>query len=267
VIDLDRSVVVEREITMTNYTTQFYDIIRDGSRRSAEVMAPIVVRLIQPRSIVDVGCGDGTWLSVFAKMGCVDILGIDGDYVDRHSLQIPNEQFRAANLSRALTVSRTFDLAMSLEVAEHLPPKSAEGFIAGLTKLAPVVLFSAAIPFQGGTDHVNEQWPQYWANLFEKHGFDAIDCIRSEIWDNGGVEWWYAQNTILYANEAGLKAHPNLRKSSSSVGLSVVHPRQYLHLVEGLPPPPGLRKSLSLTVAATKRALLKRLAPSRAANL
>ena len=159
---------------------------------------------------------------------------------------------------------RTFDLAMSLEVAEHLPPKSAEGFIAGLTKLAPVVLFSAAIPFQGGTNHVNEQWPQYWADLFARHGFDAIDCIRSEVWDNEEVEWWYAQNTILYANEAGLKAHPNLRKFNSSIGLSVVHPRQYLHLAEGLPPPPGLWQSLSLTVAATKRALLKRLAPSPA---
>ncbi len=249
---------------MTNYTSQFYDAIRDGSRRSAEVMAPIVVRMIQPKSIVDVGCGDGTWLSVFAKMGCVDILGVDGSYVDRSSLQIPKEQFHAANLSRDLTLPRTFDLAMSLEVAEHLPPKSAEGFIAGLTKLAPFVLFSAAIPFQGGTNHVNEQWPQYWADLFARHGFDTIDCIRSEVWDNEGVEWWYAQNTILYANEAGLKAHPNLRKFNSSVGLSVVHPRQYLHLAEGLPPPPGLRQSLSLTVAATKRALLKRLAPSPA---
>jgi hypothetical protein len=164
-------------------------------------------------------------LSVFAKLGCVDILGVDGNYVDRRSLQIPKEQLRAANLSRALALSRTFDLATSLEVAEHLPPESAEGFIAGITKLAPVVLFSAAIPHQGGTDHVNERWPQYWADLFKRHGFDAIDCIRSEIWDNEEVEWWYAQNTILYANEAGLKAHPNLSQFNSSVGLSVVHPR------------------------------------------
>ena len=113
-------------------------------------MVPLVLQLLPVRSVVDVGCGDGSWLVVFRKLGVKEILGIDGEYVDPGLLQIPQDCFQAFDLAKPFSLGRVFDLAVSLEVAEHLPAECAPGFVECLTRLAPSVLFSAAIPFQGG---------------------------------------------------------------------------------------------------------------------
>jgi SAM-dependent methyltransferase len=214
----------------TTYSDKFYDAIRDGSRRSAQAVAPIAIELVRPKSIVDVGCGDGTWLAVFRDLGVIDTVGLDGDYVERRMLQIPQDQFRATDLSSPFGLPRTFDLAISLEVAEHLPPLSADGFVESLTKLAPAVLFSAAIPFQGGTQHLNEQWPDYWAALFKNRDYLPVDCIRGKIWGNDQVEHWYAQNTLLFASADRIREDSKLRREHEKTNLqqlALVHPRTY----------------------------------------
>jgi len=133
---------------------------------------------------------------VWQDLGIKDVLGID--FYAGDILKIPKTSFVQQNLSAPFTLPRTYDLAMSLEVGEHLPPESAEGFVGSLTSLSSVVLFSAAIPSQGGTGHVNEQWPDYWALLFEKFGFVPIDCVGPLFWNNQKVTCHYAQNSVLY---------------------------------------------------------------------
>jgi len=135
------------------------------------------------------------------------------------------------DLKEPIPVERNFDLALSLEVAEHLPAHLAPSFVDSLAALSPVVLFSAAIPGQGGTHHVNEQWPEYWAELFRERGFAVIDCIRKTVWQNDAVEWWYAQNLLLFVREDQLEHYPLLRREfnrTASSQLSLVHPKQYL---------------------------------------
>lgn len=39
------------------YTNDFYDWQQEGSKRSAREIIPLVVELIQPTSVIDVGCG------------------------------------------------------------------------------------------------------------------------------------------------------------------------------------------------------------------
>src|SRR5438046_10610902 len=99
------------------------------------------MKLTQPTSVVDLGCGIGTWLAVFAEHNVGDYVGIDGDYVDRSQLLIPPERFLSGDLSEPVELNRRFDLAVSLEVAEHLPAASARVLVASLTGLPPVVLF------------------------------------------------------------------------------------------------------------------------------
>lgn len=215
---------------MTSYSGEFFDAIRGGSRSSAERIVPLVLSLTEPRSVVDVGCGDGTWLSVVARHGVSDIAGIDGAYVDRATLAIPASRFVERDLSRPFDLDRTFDLAISLEVGEHLPEEAASGFVASIASLAPVVLFSAAVPHQTGRHHVNERWPEYWAEKFAAHGFAAADAIRPEVWDDPGVAWWYAQNAIVYAREEALAARPALaaaRAATDAARLTRIHPRNY----------------------------------------
>ena len=166
------------------YNAEFFERLEQPAARSARIMVPMLLDLVGPRSVVDVGCGTGAWLSVFREKGIRDVLGIDGDYVDRDRLLIPRDSFLAADLIQPLRLDRRFDLVLSLEVAEHLPDSAAVSFIKSLTRLAPVVLFAAAVPGQGGWNHLNEQWPEYWARLFDEFEFQPVDCIRDQVWDN-----------------------------------------------------------------------------------
>lgn len=218
----------------TPYTDEFYRRHREPSLRSAREIVPLILRLVQPRSVVDVGCGIGTWLSVFREHGVTDVCGMDGDWVDRTMLIIPADRFLAVDVRRPLQLDRRFDLAVSLEVAEHLPRECAQAFVDSLTRLAPAVLFSAAIPFQGGTGHINEQWPDYWVEYFAENRYAVIDCIRKTIWQNPRVEWYYAQNALMFASPDFLARSPTLQQElahTATSQLSLVHPRKYLEAI------------------------------------
>lgn len=214
------------------YSRSFYSYIDVWARDSAEQIVPLVIDLLRPRSVVDVGCGTGGWLAAFSEHGVEKYLGIDGDHVERSQLKIDPAHFVAADLTAPLSIgAERFDLAVSLEVGEHLPPKSAGILVDSLVGLAPAVLFSAAIPLQGGANHVNEQWQAYWANLFAERHFVAIDAIRPRVWHNRKVASFYAQNILLYVHEGRLRQLPVLqseRERMAASPLDVVHPQHYL---------------------------------------
>jgi len=213
------------------YGDAFYESQRGSSYRSAKAIAPIVLDLVRARSVVDVGCGVGAWLKAFAESGVERILGIDGPWAGAQSLLIPPERFVARDLCRPLEIEETFDLVVSVEVAEHLPPEHAEGFVRSLVGLGPAVLFSAAIPFQTGVSHVNVQWPSYWAARFAEHGYVAVDCIRPALWRNEDVVYWYAQNLLLFVAESRIDGDPALaaaRTAHAGMPLDIVHPTMFL---------------------------------------
>ena len=215
---------------MPLYDPAFFDSVVGGSRHSARQIVPLLLEWLQPKSVVDVGCGLGAWLSVFRELGIQDCLGMDGDYVDYRQLQIPANIFLAKDLAQPLKLDRRFDLAISLEVAEHLPAESASTFVQSLVGLADVVLFSAAVPFQGGTGHINEQWAGYWIELFKQWNYGAIDCLRPYLWCNAEIEPWYIQNSLLFVKFERVEQYPSLSKFTSSNGnfpFNVVHPRIY----------------------------------------
>jgi SAM-dependent methyltransferase len=234
-----------------DYSTTFFRQLEQGSHASAERVTEICMQLLSPRSVIDVGCGTGAWLAAFAARGVREIDGFDGDYVDRSLLEIPAEAFHAADLELPLSVGRTYDLAVSLEVAEHLSPRRGPSFVADLVALAPVVMFSAAIPHQGGTAHVNERWQDDWAELFARHGYVAHDCIRPAVWDDPQVERWYAQNTLLYADPAIELGCP------SQLPLRVVHPGVYLH--RAAPGSLSLREAVAHVIPSLRNAGRRRL--------
>ena len=192
------------------YDDAFFAQQVEHSLRSARAVAPVVHRLFGARSVVDVGCGLGAWLRAFSEVGIEHICGIDGDYVNRQNLLIPSAKFIAQDLSRPFEIPGRYDLAMSLEVAEHLSGKAGARLVHTLTQAAPLVMFSAAVPGQGGSHHINEQRPAYWRSLFADEGFRLFDPIRPLIRDNRSVRWWYRQNLVLFASPEGVSAHPQL---------------------------------------------------------
>jgi SAM-dependent methyltransferase len=209
--------------------------VRDWSERSeqsARVVMPHVLGLCRARSVIDVGCGLGAWAAECRRLGARDVVAVDGDYVARAELVIAPEAFLAHDLTTPLRMERRFDLALSLEVAHYLPESRAGGFVADLCELAPLVLFSAAIPHQGGRGHVNERWPAWWAERFAQHGYTPVDCVRDEVWEDGRVASWYAQNTLLFVSAAAhvprLDGHPGLGRCPARV-----HPAVYIAYAGG----------------------------------
>lgn len=192
-------------MTDHRYSHDFYDYIDAGSRRSAKAVADLLLPELKIRSLLDVGAGHGAWAAEWIAAGVKDVVAVDGDYVDRGQLAIPAANFRPHDLSTPLDLKRRFDLVQSLEVAEHLPATKAEQFVDNLVAHGDVILFSAAVPNQGGEHHVNEQPPEYWRSKFAKRGFAVFDFVRPGFRDADGVMPWYRFNSYLYANPAGQK--------------------------------------------------------------
>ena len=191
-------------VMAVTYNSEFYDQINDGSKRSAFLILDYVFNIVMPEPpdvVIDIGCGEGAWLWVAHSLGVRDTVGLDGDYVDRSRLMININNFHPTDLS-----THTYsaddgkaDLAISLEVAEHLPEESADGFVQMLTNYSDMILFSAAIPGQKGVGHINEQWPSYWIKKFNSHGFIESNCVREEFWNDERIDNWYRQNTIFFS--------------------------------------------------------------------
>lgn len=208
-------------------------------------VVPTIIDLVNPQSVLDVGCGTGTWLRAFEEAGVSDYMGVDGDYVDRAQLNIHSEKFIAKDLRTAWTLNRKFDLVISLEVAEHLPEESADLFVNTLVSHTnETIIFSAAIPGQGGQHHINEQWPEYWQQKFMKHGFYFHDMIRPLIWDNDKIDWWYRQNVFLVTK----------RRNDTTASMALVHPQQWNQRIKDnkslLQGERGLRISASVFINA-----------------
>ncbi len=219
------------------YDRSFYEHHKAVATASAQVVVPLVLKLIEVSSVVDFGCGVGTWLHAFQQNGIDDILGLDGPHVKPDMLEIPADRFRGMNLEAPTPLDRSFDLACSLEVAEHLPEHSARAFVRAVARTAPAVLFGAAIPRQGGERHINEQWQDYWVNFFADEGYRPVDAIRPRIWGDQRVAWWYQQNTLLYFKDGYLPT--TLAGINRPATFNLVHPQIYLHHAN-----PGKKRAL-----------------------
>lgn len=184
------------------YSGGFYDYIDAGSRASARTVARLLLGEIPIGSLLDIGAGHGAWAAEWMSAGVPDVVAVDGDYVARDQLAIPADRFHPHDLSQPLQLGHRFDLVQSLEVAEHLPEAAADTFVDTLARHGDLILFSAAVPHQGGEHHVNEQPLSYWRSKFAARGYAAHDWLRSQIAADKAVMPWYRFNTLLYANEA-----------------------------------------------------------------
>lgn len=216
------------------YGNKFFDSQVNGSLKSAKVILELLWKFYKPTSIVDFGCGRGTWLYTAELMGVKDLKGYDGEWVAGKIIS-KNIDFSAIDLEDIKIDPKKYDLAISVEVAEHISEEAAKNLVKVMCKSSDIILFSAAIKNQGGTNHINEQSQSYWVNLYKAEGFDCLDVIRPEIWDNKEVEWWYRQNIFLFVKH--LEAHKlnleHYQKNIKSI-FDIVHPNIYEHRMSQL---------------------------------
>jgi hypothetical protein len=223
---------------MSSYSRRFFEKREQRVTASAEALVPLVIELLQPRSVVDIGCANGLWLEAFAKRG-VRVRGVDGPWVPQDTLHIPGADFRTINLAQAplpyhlAEPGERFDLLVSFELLEHLPEARAEAMIDAMCSLSDTLLVSAAVPHQGGTGHINEQWPQFWVERFAARGFAAFDFLRLSIWNDERIAPWYRQNVIGYfrhgAPEPVRTFFANSVASLAERPLPLCHPGVFSH--------------------------------------
>lgn len=201
--------------------------------------------------MLDLGCGVGTWGAAAKYLGASKVLGIDGPWVPRHNLDIAQDDFSAHDLrSGAPPTDESFNLIIWLENAEHLPSQHGEALLEWVANHTDMVLFSAAIPGQGGQGHENERWQSYWAKLFGHEGFVALDIIRPQIWLDTKIPYWYRQNIILYLSteSSGTASLDKFTRVPPSM-LDIVHPQRW---ERQLGPQVGIQSALRLLVQAMR---------------
>lgn len=218
---------------LKDYDQKFYSNQIEGSSLSASIVVPEILNVFpEIRSVVDIGCGAGTWLNEFKRNGITSIMGYDGGNPPSEYLLINPEEYSKADFTKGYPNQQKVDLAITLEVAEHLPEGHAERFIRHICEISDLILFSAAAPGQGGTNHINERWPSYWADIFIKLGYQFYDVLRPIIWYDNRVEWWYRQNIFLVARTSRSDITEILDKLNSNkpACLDVVHPDMYMQV-------------------------------------
>jgi SAM-dependent methyltransferase len=223
------------------YNSAFQNMAASGSAHAAGWIISFIQTIVPIDSVLDVGCARGTWLRQWQIRGVEDIAGVDGEYVERSKLEIDPGCFAVSDLARRFNLERQFDFVQSLEVAEHLPPARAASFVSDLVIHAPVVLFSAAPPGQGGENHINEQPAEYWRQLFRLHDYVAIDCVRPWLTGMQTIPIWYRYNMVLYVRYdqleriAPIARHFQLRDNEAVSDLSPLPYRLRKRIVRLLP--------------------------------
>ena len=200
--------------------------------RDPEIIVPILIEALNPRSVVDVGCGTGTFLKIFEKEGITDIMGFDGEWVNKDILSknISLDKFQEVDLEKGVPINRKYDVAICLEVLEHIDNSFADVAVKTLTRLSDVIVFSAAIPGQGGQNHVNEQWYGYWVSKFRKYNYIFHDVFRPIFWNNENLSWWYKQNMFLVTNDSASIDINGFEKFMNNNIQDYIHPKLFLNI-------------------------------------
>ena len=197
--------------------------------KDARIIVPVIMNVLHPESVIDVGCGIGIFLRVFAENGVKKILGLDGNWVNINLLSkhISLNNFQFIDIEKGFKINEKFDLAVCLEVFEHIESAYAETAVKCLTVLSDIIVFSASIPGQMGQNHVNEQWPEYWIKKFRVYGFNFYDVLRPIFWNNKDLARWYKQNLFLVVKNGHESMLNEFNKYFDPSIKSLVHPEYY----------------------------------------
>src|SRR5271165_995678 len=203
--------------------------LRIQNHYAATILFNILDRLLRIDSLLDLGCGIGTWMEAALIKPGREIVGIDLETFAPNELLVPASAIINATLDQPIDLHRRFDIVLCLETAEHIEPEGAAAVVSNCVRHSDVILFSAAIPGQGGLHHVNEQPPEYWQRLFDQAGYDVLDIIRPLIWYHTGIPAWYRQNMLLFVNRKACSTIEFLRSEANKIPIPLhrAHPDHF----------------------------------------
>ena len=215
------------------YSNNWHKMFSDQTGASARAILPPLLALFGSRSLLEVGCGHGHWTLAAVEAGISDYVLVDGPWNVLEDMLVDAKDFVRHNLDEPLELGRRFDMAICLEVAEHVKTESSDTVVQSLTRASDVVLFGAAIPLQGGYLHINEQWPSWWKAYFDRAGYTAFDLVRPRHWSDSALHYYYRQNAFVYVNRSNARLLEIARTeqerlyASGPILWDAVHPEKY----------------------------------------
>lgn len=216
---------------MTNTKSRYIHNEKIHNLESSMDFVSFIYNTFMPNSVIDFGCGLGNFLHSFKNLGVKEVKGVDGPWVEKakRAKFLKDDEFIVHDLQLPLRLSKKYDLVLSLEVGEHLSENAAGTLVENLVSAGDIIIFSAAVPYQGGQNHINEQWQSYWAKQFARNDYILLDIIRPSIWENQKISWWYRQNSFVYAQK-------DISIDSIEVPIirDMIHPELYLAKVNKL---------------------------------
>ncbi len=196
--------------------------------KSTQKLAQAIIDILNPSSVVDFGCGRGYWLQQFLSLGITNVRGFEVQDFPNDQWVVDKSLVVQCDLTKEILPERRYDLAICIEVAEHLPISAADQLISNIVAHSDFVMFGAAIPYQEGAGHINENWIEFWLQIFASKKYVCFDIFRWKHWNDREIHWWYRQNTVLFVKESRLPFMAKLGYHHSKIVYSVVHPEMYL---------------------------------------
>lgn len=228
------SLLDDIQVNPMRYNQQWHDMFGKQTSVSARAILGHLIEVFPIRSAVEFGCGHAHWLEEAVALGITDVVGVDGPWTNLDQLRIDRSAFQVVDLEKPVDLRRRFDLAICMEVAEHIDSAASRVCVDSICRHADVVLFGAAIPLQGGFRHVNEQWQSFWKSLFEQNGYRAFDIVRPLVWSRRDIHYFYRQNALVYVKET---AHDLVRAAETALLeaarhpiVDMVHPEKYTEI-------------------------------------
>ncbi|WP_147125830.1 methyltransferase domain-containing protein [Shimia ponticola] len=224
---------------MHDYSSMFeaHDKGRERRTRVARNLASLLIKYHQPKSVIDLGCGMGFFLSAMKVHGA-DIHGVDGPWVADLDCAVDDSVYTIHDLNAPYRTEKRYEMASSLEVAEHLNAERSDDFVAELTALSDYVLFSAAIPGQKGAGHINCQWQGNWAERFASHGYRCFDPFRRQLFAMEEMAIWFKQNLLFFVKDGApvsdLLAEHEIMPEAATYVLPKFYNKRVNHLVKQL---------------------------------
>ncbi len=192
------------------YDDEFFGVNQEEGLKFAEWFIPLLRRTFQLNSLIDVGCGTGHYLHACRQSGISDVFGMEGSPFAFKHLLVPDHLVVRHDLRKPFQFDRRWDLALSLEVAEHIDDVDTDNYVRILCNASDVVVITAAPLGQGGTRHVNEHSRSWWTEKFSGAGYryDAaatdkmILGIREAKAQQKFVASWFEPNIMVFRRTA-----------------------------------------------------------------
>jgi len=205
IINLLEKHIAEDQDDKPMYDANFFKSL-EKYRPIYHFLADIITTHLKPRSVIDWGCGCGYLLEKLLMNGITDIHGIEGS--KEVVPFIPESLIPFINIADVLLCdSAGYDLAISIEVGEHLKEKDSAKFVNNICNSADkYIWWSAAQIGQNGTGHINCRPLSWWEKVFEEVGLFEPDWeltyqIKQEMLKNNllvlGYNWLHS-NLIIW---------------------------------------------------------------------